>query len=76
MQKELIKIIQRVNLFEKVKIPESLEAIRRIRIHLGDEMTAAVGRAKIAKGKITKSEATVYLPPEHDTPAAQEVAPA
>ena len=60
LRKELIKIVQRVNLFEKVKIPESREIIRRIRIHLGDEMTAAVGRAKIAKGKILRSEATIY----------------
>ena len=52
LQRELTKIIQRVNLFEKVKIPDSQEAIRRIRIRLGDEMTAAVGRAKIAKGKL------------------------
>ena len=52
LHKELTKIIQRVNLFEKVKIPEAREAIRVIRIHLGDEMTAAVGRAKIAKAKL------------------------
>jgi V/A-type H+/Na+-transporting ATPase subunit D len=49
--KELARTLQRVNLFEKVKIPEALDAIRVIRIHLGDEMTAAVGRAKIAKAK-------------------------
>jgi len=49
---ELTRIIQRVNLFEKVKIPEAQEAIRVIRIKLGDEMTAAVGRAKIAKSKL------------------------
>ncbi len=60
LQKELLKIVQRVNLFDKVKIPESREIIRRIRIHLGDEMTAGVGRAKIAKSKILKSEATIY----------------
>ncbi len=54
---ELTRIIQRVNLFEKVKIPESTEAIRVIRIKLGDEMTAAVGRAKIAKAKIAESGA-------------------
>ncbi len=52
LQQELTKIIQRVNLFEKVKIPDAQEAIRRIRIRLGDEMTAGVGRAKIAKGKL------------------------
>jgi len=56
LHRELVKIIQRVNLFEKVKIPESREAIRRIRIHLGDEMTAAVGRAKIAKAKISEED--------------------
>jgi V/A-type H+-transporting ATPase subunit D len=50
---ELTKIIQRVNLFEKVMIPECKEAIRRIRIRLGDEMTAGVARAKIAKEKST-----------------------
>lgn len=57
LDRELTKIIQRVNLFEKVKIPEAREAIRRIRIQLGDEMAAAVGRAKIAKGKLTTEDA-------------------
>jgi V/A-type H+-transporting ATPase subunit D len=40
---------QRVNLFEKVKIPECKENIRVIKIFLGDEQTAGVVRAKIAK---------------------------
>ncbi len=52
LHRELMKIVQRVNLFEKVKIPEAREAIRVIRIRLGDEMAAAVGRAKMAKAKI------------------------
>jgi V/A-type H+-transporting ATPase subunit D len=60
LRRELVKIIQRVNLFEKVKIPEARETIRRIRIHLGDEMTAAVGRGKIAKGKIDTDQETHY----------------
>ncbi len=55
LDKELTKINQRVNLFEKVMIPEAREAIRRIRIRLGDEMTAAVGRAKIAKRKLVET---------------------
>ncbi|MCA1944949.1 MAG: V-type ATP synthase subunit D, partial [Desulfovibrio sp.] len=42
---------QRVNLFEKVKIPEAKEHIRRIKIALGDLETAAVARAKMAKGR-------------------------
>jgi V/A-type H+-transporting ATPase subunit D len=52
LSRELTRIVQRVNLFEKVKIPEAQKAIRVIRIKLGDEMTAAVGRAKIAKTKL------------------------
>jgi len=55
MQRELTKISQRVNLFEKVMIPETREIIRRIRIKLGDEMTAQVGRAKIAKAKLAET---------------------
>ncbi len=54
LQRELARVIQRVNLFEKIMIPKDREAIRRIRIKLGDEMAAAVGRAKIAKGKLAK----------------------
>ncbi len=54
LQGELARVIQRVNLFEKIMIPRDREAIRRIRIKLGDEMAAAVGRAKIAKGKLAK----------------------
>ena len=48
---ELRTTTQRVNLFEKVKIPETRENIRIIRIFLGDELTAAVARSKLAKGK-------------------------
>ncbi len=46
---ELRVTTQRVNLFEKVKIPECKENIRVIKIFLGDEQTAAVARGKIAK---------------------------
>jgi len=48
---------QRVNLFEKVKIPETRENIRRIQINLGDGQTAAVVRGKIAKGKLERERA-------------------
>lgn len=51
IQEELQMTSQRVNLFEKVKIPECKENIRIIRIFLGDEQTAAVARGKIAKGR-------------------------
>ena len=48
---ELRSTSQRVNLFEKVKIPECKENIRRIRFMLGDLDTSAVARSKIAKKK-------------------------
>ena len=48
---ELVGTSQRVNLFEKVKIPECKENIRRIGIMLGDANTSAVARCKIAKKK-------------------------
>jgi V/A-type H+-transporting ATPase subunit D len=52
LKNELRITAQRVNLFEKVKIPETEEAIRIIKIYIGDQMANAVGRAKIAKNKI------------------------
>jgi len=56
LQAELKKVLQRVNLFEKIIIPETSENIRRIRIALGDAMTAAVARAKIAKAKLEERD--------------------
>ncbi|MDP2929202.1 MAG: V-type ATP synthase subunit D [Candidatus Omnitrophota bacterium] len=52
LRQELRVTTQRVNLFEKVKIPEAEEAIRRIKIYIGDQMANAVGRSKAAKRKI------------------------
>lgn len=52
LRHELRITTQRVNLFEKVKIPEAEEAIRLIKVYLGDQMANAVGRGKIAKRKI------------------------
>ena len=54
---ELQQTSQRVNLFEKVKIPACKEAIRVIKIALGDEQTAAVTRGKIAKSRTPESAA-------------------
>jgi len=59
IEDELRTTTQRVNLFEKVKIPEARNRIRRIQIYLGDEQTSAVGRAKIAKGKVRALAAAV-----------------
>jgi V/A-type H+-transporting ATPase subunit D len=52
---ELRVTTQRVNLFEKVKIPEAKEAIRVIKIYIGDQTANAVGRSKIAKRKIEEA---------------------
>ena len=52
LRNELRITTQRVNLFEKVKIPLAEENIRLIKIYIGDQMANAVGRSKIAKRKI------------------------
>lgn len=54
LKEELRITNQRVNLFEKVKIPEARETIRVIQIHLGEVQTAEVVRGKIAKAKIER----------------------
>lgn len=55
LKQELRITTQRVNLFEKVKIPEAKEAIRLIKIYISDQMANAVGRAKMAKNKIEEA---------------------
>lgn len=52
LEAELRSTTQRVNLFEKVKIPETQENIRKITIYLADQQVNAVVRSKIAKRKI------------------------
>ncbi len=65
LEKELVSTTQRVNLFEKVKIPETLDNIRKISIYMADQQVSAVVRSKISKRKIashsdTSSEKEVY----------------
>ncbi len=55
LARELRVTSQRVNLFEKVKIPETKENIRKIQIYLGDQQTSAVVRGKISKRKLLKN---------------------
>lgn len=55
LEDELRITTQRVNLFEKVKIPQSENNIRVIQIFLGDQETAAVVRGKISKSKIIRA---------------------
>ena len=54
LEYELRITTQRVNLFEKVKIPECLNNVRVIRIYLGDQQANAVGVSKVAKKKIVE----------------------
>lgn len=49
---ELRVTSQRVNLFEKIKIPETKTAIRQILVFLGDEQAMVVGWARMAKKKM------------------------
>lgn len=55
LEQELRITIQRVNLFEKVKIPETKHNIRAIQIYLGDQQTASVVRGKITKSRTVES---------------------
>ncbi|MDR2922363.1 MAG: V-type ATP synthase subunit D [Treponema sp.] len=52
---ELRVTTQRVNLFEKIKIPETRGNIKKIQVYLGDQQTSAVVRGKIAKSGLEKA---------------------
>jgi V/A-type H+-transporting ATPase subunit D len=54
---ELRVTTQRVNLFEKIKIPETKSNIKKIQVYLGDQQTSAVVRGKIAKRGLAKAAA-------------------
>ena len=56
LEAELRVTSQRVNLFEKVKIPQAIESIRKIQIFLGDQQTAAVVTGKTAKRNLLRRE--------------------
>jgi len=55
LEKELRTTTQRVNLFEKVKIPQTRGNIKKIQVYLGDQQTASVVRGKIAKSGTEKA---------------------
>ncbi len=52
LERELLATSQRVNLFEKVKIPETEKNIKKISIYMADQQVSAVVRSKISKRKI------------------------
>ena len=54
LQRELRITTQRVNLFEKIKIPECKDNIRKIGIYLGDQQANGVGVSKVAKKKVSQ----------------------
>ncbi|MBT8207519.1 MAG: V-type ATP synthase subunit D [Acidimicrobiia bacterium] len=51
ISQELEVTSQRVNLFERVRIPETVRNIQKLRTFLGDQDTAAVVRGKMSKRK-------------------------
>jgi len=55
LDRELRITTQRVNLFEKIKIPETKGYIKKIQVYLGDQQTSAVVRGKIAKSGLVKA---------------------
>ncbi|MCL2066820.1 MAG: V-type ATP synthase subunit D [Treponema sp.] len=57
LEHELRITTQRVNLFEKIKIPETRGNIKKIQVYLGDQQTSAVVRGKIAKSGLEKAAA-------------------
>ena len=61
LEQELRITTQRVNLFEKVKIPECQENIRQICIYLGDQQANAVGVSKVAKKKIEARDMALVI---------------
>ena len=60
LEKELLSTSQRVNLFEKVKIPETKENIRKISVYMADQQVSAVVRSKISKRKISARNAEAF----------------
>jgi V/A-type H+-transporting ATPase subunit D len=54
----VLRVTQRVNLFERVLIPKARRTIAQIRLHLGEAERAAVVQAKLSKAKRSR-EASV-----------------
>ncbi|MEM9423521.1 MAG: V-type ATP synthase subunit D [Spirochaetota bacterium] len=70
LEKELRVTTQRVNLFEKVKIPETKINIKKIAVYMGDQQTAAVVCGKIAKKKLEERNAATETAAESGKGAA------
>ena len=59
LQTEFQTTVQRIKLFEEVRIPEARRNIRTILIFLGDQQTAAVARGKMAKRRMLRKRQEV-----------------
>ena len=57
LEQELRDVSIRVNLFEKILIPRTMENIKKIKVFLGDQQLAAICQAKVAKRKILEHSA-------------------
>ncbi len=60
LEQELRAVSIRVNLFEKIMIPRTLEHIKKIKVFLGDQQLAAVATSKVAKQKILLRKQEAY----------------
>jgi V/A-type H+-transporting ATPase subunit D len=70
LEKELKDVSIKVNLFEKILIPQALGFIKKIKVFLGDQQLAAVARAKVAKNKIEANKLAVKLQRSNNKEAA------
>ncbi len=66
LQNELRSTTQKVNLFEKVKIPETEKNIKKISVYMADQQVSGVVRSKISKKKLSQKpqqslDGEVYL---------------
>ena len=66
LSQELRTTSQRVNLFEKVKIPEAKANIKKISVYLGDQQVSEVVRSKISKKKIDQRNRAAVAAAEND----------
>ena len=73
LRKELQTTSQRVNLFEKIKIPEAKTNIKKIGIYLGDQQTAAVVRGKISKRGMEAPARSMEAPARSMGAPAQDI---
>lgn len=56
LENEFREVSTKVNLFEKVLIPKTQKAIRKIKVFIDDQFLAALSQAKVAKKKIENKQ--------------------